>query len=279
MAINTLDELIAALPANPLPFQKASAIAEGAGLLHSLWMVPGNPGAAATPPLFTAGAGYVPNRLTTGALPLEAFAAAAQEYYLATLGAAGTTLGGLFLYDRLWHCSGFSGVATTAQAVTTPGALPSGDVDNGGRCRADGKDVEMYLEFYGALGATAATITITYINQAGATKTTTYSHPTNPESVGQVVYVPLAAGDTGVTQVVSVLLSASTAIAGSFGITLAKKIGPMFPLAGGGQPAAAQGPIELGMPNVGIDACLALMVLATSTNTGTIFGNVGIIAG
>lgn len=267
MAITTEDGLIAALAGGQkFGIKKLSATSEGAGLWHSLWRVAGYPPAGATPPAFTAGSGYVPTRTTLGALP---FANPTNDAYLGKVGLTGATLGTVHIYDRLWACSGFSTTVLTAQAVTTPGALPAGRDPNAGA------DVEPWFEVYGAPGATTATWTITGTDSAGNTGSTwTYTHPANAESVGQMMPPVLGgtAGGHGIRVVDSLTCSASSGTAGNVGITLVRRLAEI-PITTANVGAVFDA-IALGFPDVYDDACLALMVQCSTTNTGYIAGSI-----
>lgn len=265
MAITTEDGLIAALAnGERFPFHKASATAEGAGTWHSLWKVAGFPPAGANPPLFSAGSGYIPTRTTTGAFP---FNNPTNDAYLAKLGVQGATVGTLIIYDRLWACSGFNTTTLTAQNVTTPGSLTAARDPN------NGLDVEPWFEVYTAPGATTATWTITGVDSAGNTGVTwTYTHPANAESVGQMM--PCVNGGTavnrGIRQVTSLTCSASSGTAGDVGITLLRRLAEIpITLANIGN---IQDAIALGLPYVADDACLAMMVMCSTTNTGVMNG-------
>ena len=264
MPATNLDQIIAGL----LPrynVQKANLTAEGAGTWSSLWKVAGSPVAGANPPLFTAGSGYVPTNAKTGAVPFTN-PVSPEVTNLARFVVAGATVGTVILYDRLWACSGFNTTVLTAQAVTTPGTIPARDAN--GAALGDG--VELWLEVYTAPGATTATWTIAYINQAGDPKTATYTHPANAESVGQMMFVQLAAGDTGVRSVTSLTCSASSGTAGDVGITLVRRVAEVpIQLA---NVANGIDPISGGFPQIFDNSCLALAVLASTTNTGLIQG-------
>jgi hypothetical protein len=235
---------------------KATQTSEGAGTLHSLWKAAGTPGAGSNPPLFSAGSGYVPTRTTAGALPFTN--PATGNAYLACLDVWGPTTGALVLYDRLWACSGLGTVVTTAQSITTPG-------DAGRSVTYDG--VEAFLEVYTAPGATGANWTVTYTNAANASgRTSVYAHPANAETVGQMIPLALQAGDTGVRSVQSFQASVSSGTAGDIGITLARRIATI-PITVGGNFRDA---FSLGLPRVPNDACIAAMVLCSTTSTGAI---------
>lgn len=262
MAI-TLDTLAAALsaPGSPKTINKASAVSEGAGTWHSLWKVGSLPAAGANPPTFSSGSSYIPTRATTGAVG-QANAGAGNNLYLAGFSGNTTTAGSLILYDRLWACSGFGTVVTTAQNITTPGTLTAGRDPN------SGADVEPWLEVYTAPGATTATWTVTGTDSTGTTgRTWTYTHPANAESVGQMM--PLNAGTAvgGMRAPASFQASASSGTAGDIGLTLMRRIG-MISVPTANIAAIAQDAFATGLPEIYDDACLAFMVQCTVTGTG-----------
>lgn len=263
-AISTVDQAVAALPGQRLFINKASQTAEGAGTWHSLWRAAGFPVAGAVPPVIGSGGG-VPDRTTDGALPLNN--AASPPLNLLRAEVAGTTPGTLILYDRLWACSGFVGNVATSQAITSPSAV--------NRPNTNGDDVELWGEVYSAMGATGATFTATYTNQANVgSKSATYVMPSNALSVGQMVPFTLAAGDTGVRSVQSLILNVSTGTAGNFGLTLLRRICEI-PLTSANI-AVVQDLFSLGKPAVDVNACVGLMVMCTTTNTGLILGTVNL---
>lgn len=265
MALLTLDQVLAGMQPR-IGFQKASLTAEGAGTWSSLWKVAGLPAAGANPPLASAGAGYVPTRLTTGALRFNN-PTSPKLTNLARFMAAGATVGTLILYDRLWACSGFNTTLLTAQSITTPGTIPARDVN--GAALGDG--VELWLEVYTAPGATGATWTVAYTSETGGSSNATYTHPANAESIGQMMPMNLAAGDAGVRAVSSLTCSASSGTAGNVGITLIRRIAELpLQLANVG---AAIDALSSGMPQIFNDSCLGLMVMCSTTNTGLIQGS------
>ncbi len=263
--ITTEDGLIAGLAQGErFSLWKASLAAEGAGTFASLWKVAGFPPAGANPPLFSAGSGYIPTRTTLGAIP---FSNPTTDAHLGKIAITPVTAGTLIIYDRVWACSGFGTVVTTAQNVTTPGSLTAGRDPN------TGDDVEPWLEVYTAPGATGATWTLTGVDSAGnAGVTWAYTHPANAESVGQMM--PFISGGTAVNrgcpQVTSLQCSVSSGTAGDIGITLLRRLAciPM-PLV---NVATVLDAIALGLERVPNDACLAMMIQCSTTSTGLIGG-------
>lgn len=269
MTIADRNALIAALvAAQPKRIFKPSATAEGASTFQSLWKVAGYPAAGANPPLFSAGAGYVPTSATLGALPFTN-SSGANTLHLLLAALSATQSGTLIVYDRLWACSGFGTVVTTAQNVVTPGTLPAG------RDIYTGDDVHPFLEVYTAPGSTTATWTLTGTDSAGAaSKTWVYTHPANAETVGQMMpMLPGGAspGSMGMRVPTSFQCSASSSTAGDVGLTLMRAVATI-PLEAASR-AEVMDAIRLGFPAIQDDACLAFMVQCSTTATGQIMGS------
>jgi len=265
MAINSLDALIAGLRP-PVSLYKASAAAEGAATMHSLFRVAGNPGAGSTPPAASAGSGYTCDRTTPGAIPRSN--PVSGEARLGRITIAGSAAGMVILYDRLWACSGFVTNIITTQSITTPGTIPSRDANGD----ALGAGVELWGEVYTIPGATGATWTASYTNQDGtAGRSATYTHPANAETAGQMLPFTLQAGDTGVRSVQSLVCSISSGTAGDIGLTLLRRIAEV-PIATVNVGQVLDG-IGAGLPRIYDDSCLALMVSCTTTLTGIVVGS------
>ena len=262
MAITSLDQLLAA--SNQLKsFGKVSMTAKAAGTFQSLWTAAGLPAAGANPASL---AMVIPTSATAGALPFVNPATGLS--YISKISSSQQTIGTLILYDRIAHSSGLNGTLTTAQAVN--GAALTR--------HTTGEDVELFLEVYAATGATASNVTISYTNSAGvAGRTTPAVAMQVTPVVGQMLPIPLQAGDTGIRSVQSVTLSASTATAGNFGITLVKRIAEIpITVAGTG---VVLDPFALGFPQIENNACLSMMVVTSTTSTGFVTGTINIAQG
>ena len=262
MAIVSLDQLLAA--SNQLKsFGKVSMTAKAAGTFQSLWTAAGLPAAGANPASL---AMVIPTSATAGALPFVNPATGLS--YISKIGSSQQTIGTLILYDRIAHSSGLNGTLTTAQAVN--GAALTR--------HTTGEDVGLFLEVYAATGATASNVTISYTNSAGVAGRTTPAIAMQVTPVaGQMLPIPLQAGDTGIRSVQSVTLSASTATAGNFGITLVKRIAEIpITVAGTG---VVLDPFALGFPQIENNACLSMMVVTSTTSTGFVTGTINIAQG
>jgi len=266
---NEMDKLLAALVTanSKMDVFKVSATSEGAGAWHSLWKLGNWPTAGSNPPAYTAGSGYTPTDATTGAWPFTNAGAGYTKRLLQAVMSGGTA-GTLILYDRLWACSGLLTNTTSTQSITTPGTIPARDATGA----TDGVGVELWGEIYTAPGATGATWTVSYTNSGGTSgHSATYAHPANAETAGQMVPYNLQAGDLGVGAVASLACSVSSGTAGDVGLTLLRRIAEV-PLTIANATAVLSA-LQLGMPRIWDDSCLAMMVRCTATNTGLIQGN------
>lgn len=262
MTIATVDDIVAGLSASAksIPLAKILTAPKAAGAYQSSWLAAGNPGAGSAAPAYTAGSGYTCSKDTNGAIKIEN---GAVQLWLANLALACTQPGMIILADRLWSCSGM-GFAAGTYTITTPGNLPARITNNGIGC-------ELWIEQFVAAGAASGTLTANYLNaNTGAAKSGAIAAVVSAPVIGQMQIVPLAAGDTGIRQLTSIVTSA-TWTSGSFGATILKRI-VEIPI-----PATNQGVVldwaQLGLPKIPNDACLFAFFLANGTTAPVILGS------
>lgn len=230
----------------------AAASATVAGRMTSLWGYNKAPGGSGATP----GGAAVPVNDTTGAL-FQTDPGGGREKWLLGMVATATAPGTFILYDRLLHNGGLSGTTTTAQTVGGTLTRNTGGAGN-----------QIWVEIYTIIGTTATTITASYTNQAGTSGRTTKATAfggTGLREGERLIPLPLQDGDTGVQEVASVTVLASTTTAGSFGVTLARPL-LLVPVAAAA--AGTQRDLVAGLPElkeIDTDACLALAWLANST--------------
>jgi hypothetical protein len=220
----------------------------------SSWKANGAPLAGATP---TAAA--VCDRTTAGAVPIVNASAGELRMWIrrciAGRASGSTPATGSFMFaDRLIHQGGLDGTVTTAQTVSTPALTRA----------TSGAGVIAALECYTAVGSTVASATVSYTNQAGVAGQV--SQPidfisTLSNQGGRILPISLAAGDTGVQAVSTVTLSASTLVAGNFGVTLYRPITGWIPIdinyASAGHPLLDTGGYAGLVPT---DACIWMLI-------------------
>lgn len=238
--------------------QAAAATAPVAGRINSLWQYNKTNGAnGAVPPALAAAA--APTNATIGAWPVPDPGVGNQHWLLgveATMNAAGA----LVLYDRLVHCTGASGIVTTAQAITGGAVTRYTGAESVGN--------KIHIEIHTAIGATATTATVSYTNQAGVAGRTTKAVAiggTGLNTATTIIPCPLADGDTGVQSVQSVTLAGTTATAGSFGVLIVRPLG--MAIVGGPASGTARDMIAglPSLPEIKAGACLFFEWFANTT--------------
>lgn len=227
-----------------------------AGQEISLWEFEGIPSHGAVPPAAFA----IPDNTTQGGLKQVDPTGGRQLWLCNALGLI-PQAGKLTLYDRLLHKSGLDATVTTAQNI-------NGGADATVTRYTNGLGNQIWIEIYTQVGVSAQSITVAYKNQAGVAKTTqaVIIGNTNRREAQRIIRCPLAAGDTGVTAVVSATLAVSTGTAGNFGIVVAHPlVGIPVSLATG---AMAVNYLDGSMPEILTDACLAMTMQATAVTVG-----------
>lgn len=264
MTISTRDQVIDGLGNNSsrIVIDKASLANTAAGQFFSLWQATGVPGAGATP---TTAA--VPTSATTGAMGFTNQTAPATSYISWLAPQASNNATNLEIHDRLAHMGGLSGIVTTSQGAlslvtNSPGAARLGD--------SNYSDVQWWLEVYTALGATGvnATVAVEY-NDASTGNLAAIALGATPRA-GRLYPLVSASAGKFIRAVTGVTLSATTGTAGNFGITATR------PRTSVSMPLANKTEVfdwaQLGLPNVPNDSCLMMLMLCSTTTTGTVRG-------
>ena len=268
--ITTLDGLVNALGNNSsrLIIDKASISGQTASTHISLWRATGQPGQGATP-----AAVANCNHLTTGAIGFAQQAEPATSYgaYLEISAAGSSTT--VEIHDRLRHMGGLSGTLTTAQPVGIDfnGITADNMVARIGD--SNYSDIQWWLEWYTATGATAVTATVAVTYNDGTTGTLTVSlAATRPAGFMTPLngLIPAAGAGKFIRGVTSVTLSATTGTAGSFGVTATR---PRMTLSGpqGSYKYTADW-AALGLPEIYNSSCLFIVLMNASTSSGTLRG-------
>lgn len=267
MTIATIDDIAAALAASKTHFQfnKLLSAPKAIGTFHSAWMATGFPGPGVASPVYTAGSGYTASAATTGALNLGYVNASVQNWLPRLSGSASLALT-LIIADRLWSCSGM-GFAASTYTVTTPGSLPARITDSGVGC-------ELWVEQFATAGAASGTLTANYLNTASASKSGVIAAVQSAPLIGQMQQVPLAAGDSGISQLTSVVNNA-TWTSGSWGMTILKRLAEIPIVAPG--IGANMDWAALGLPKLVNDMCFMAFIVATSTTAPQVIGSMDVI--
>ena len=269
MAITTMDQIAAGLAAAPISDVYCPPVTNvAAGFVNLQRAAVTSAGQMAVPAAASAG-GTLHAAGAAGFRNLPDPVGGASRY-LAQASVTLSSAGSLWFYDRVWSCSGLNGTLNTAQPVTNFPVLTRPD--------ANGTDLEIWIECYTATGSTGVNVTVQYTNSAGvAGRNTVATAHIASMPANRMYRVPLQSGDTGVKSIQSVTLSATTGTAGSFGVTLMKKIcvaGSAVPNVPFTYDFAA-----LGLPKITNGTALNIIHQATGTSSGVILGSLIFIDG
>lgn len=181
--------------------------------------------------------------------------------------------GTLVLIDRLSHQGGIVANVTGAQTTNLPTAALTR--------YTSGEGVFAALEIYTQIGATAATVQISYTNQAGTPGRTSPVFQiggTGYRSVGSKIIAPLQDGDTGVQSVENVNFISTTGTGGNVGVTLFKPLdwvtrsdAPLFNPTNNAGFDSFRGGGGL-CPVIEDSACLEMCALSNGTTTPIMMG-------
>jgi hypothetical protein len=271
MAITDGNQLLDALGNNSsrIVIDKASLGNQLAGRFCSLWRATGQPAQGAIPGTTPA----VPTKATLGAIDFTNQVAPATSYLAWLNGTSSNNAQSFEVHDRIAHMGGLSLNVNTLQSITgldlttlAPGAARIG--------AANFSDLQWWLEVYADGGATVsnATINVTYDDASTGNL--------NVQAVGGTIRVgnlfaltpliPTAKQGNFIRGVNSVTLSAATGAVGNFGFTCSRPR-TILPLPLANKPEVGDW-ASLGLPEIANDACLSLVVLPSTTSSGTLRG-------
>jgi hypothetical protein len=265
MAITTQDGLVAAVAAgqSTILHRTAQRTTVAGGWYQTLDLA-GNPGAGVLAGTSTA-AGVVPTDATAGCPTINAFTGA-NTGYLSAIDFGGNVAGRLRLCDMLFKAGAynFNSNVTLASQPSYSGRLPGSDY----------KGTEIWIECVTAFTGNL-TVTITYTNQDGTTGKSTSLATGTALTVGRMMQVPLASGDTGVQKIESVV--GSVASAGTFNVLVLRPLwtGRVNIGASGG----THGPDLTDLPVVFTDSALITQLCMDSTTSMAFELNFGIVNG
>jgi hypothetical protein len=244
---------------------KAVVATQVVGGYTSMWLSGTVPAAGVAP---TAAA--VCDNTLTGAIAIPA-RVGGEERILALSDMTFSIAGQSVIYeDRLAHMGGLNGTLTTAQTVGVDASVATSNLV--ARIGAtDYSNVEWWLEWYTATGATAvnATVPVTFNDN-----TTTNIVVAVPASTAASRRLPILSATAGkwIKSVQSVTLSASTLTAGNFGVTATRKHAQSKPCDAINK-LIKDNWYELGSPVIPDSACVAMSMLTNNASTGTLIGD------
>lgn len=264
MALSGQDSLITALAGGQdVIITKASRTTVGFGWF-STFDLTGQPGAGVLAGTSTA-AGVVPNDATAGCPPINAFTGA-NIGYVAGLSFSNSVASRALVADMVFKAGAYGFAAGT----TTLSAQPSYSARMPG---TDYKGTQIWIEVTTAfLTGTAWQVQVTYTNQDGTAAKSTVILPAVAVAaltLGRMYRLDLAAGDTGVQKIESVIVTnGGTAMtAGNFNVLVLRQLlnNVRIPLAGFGDTWGADKTL---LKQVYTDSALVVLINADSTASG-----------
>jgi hypothetical protein len=279
MTISTRDQLIDALgnSNSRVVIDKASIANMVAGQFTSLWRATGQPGQGAIPGTTPA----IPTSATLGAMGFTNQTSPATSYLAWLFAVSANAAMVLEVHDRVAHMGGLVLNITTSQNVLMD--LGSGGLNLGAARRGDANysDIQWWLEVYTDGGATAsnATINVTFNDASSADLSVVAVGGTL--RAGRMIpltsFIPAAHQGKYIQDINTVILSASTTVAGSFGFT-ATRPRSVLPMNIANKTEVANW-ADLGLPEIPNDSCLQMIMLNSTTSTGTLRGGGKIVHG
>ena len=269
MAFTGIDDIAKGLIAGQKTVFNKNSVSALAGVSQSLWAVTGFPTVGGTP-----AAAAICTNFSLGALPIPA-RTGGQERIIAFLEAnCQIAFNSLEIEDRLLHMGGLNGTLTTAQTVGLDASLTGNNLVQ--RVGAtDYSQIEWFLEWYVATGATVATPTLSVTFNDNTTGTAVILNVPSgtgilPINVSQGRRYKIF-GIKPIKSIQTLTLSASTGTAGNFGVTCRRLLMEIDTVAAFGR--ATKDFASGGSPLIYDETCLALSCLPVTTSTGAWSGS------
>lgn len=214
MAISSWDELVSAWSGGTgiggtrygqrIYFHKASLGTPAAYIPHSLWRADGYPTTGTLPTFGLSNARVCKRSDGIGGIPFYPAPAGKTNWIIAGAVGNNSAVCNTLLVDR---------IAEVYTSTTGSGAITGLDATSR---LAPGEGGQIWIEVVNAISAATNTLTITYTNQDGVSKTTPSftllaSSTSFRGAVANRIYVPLAAGDRGARTITNVTLVSGAA--------------------------------------------------------------------
>jgi hypothetical protein len=256
MAITNQDGLIAALATSQaINWQKSGARTMFTSAWMSLFDISGGQGAGVLAGTDTA-AGVVPTDATPGCPLINNFAGA-NVGYLGSVQYGSTVACRLRACDMLFKAGAYNALAsvTLASQPSYAARIPGGDY----------KGTELWIETVTAFAGGNLAITVTYTNQDGtAGKSTGSIALGTAPTLGRMIQLPLAAGDSGIQKIESVTLTGSTS--GSLNLLVLRPL--WHGRVGGGNLGGIDGPDQTDLPILFDSSALIVQMNSDGTTNG-----------
>jgi hypothetical protein len=246
---------------------KASIASQTANSFCSMWRATGQPGQGAIPTV----AASCDNTLL-GALGFTQQTSPATSYFGLLEAVSSNAAMTLEIHDRLCHRGGLLGNVATSQTVGLDlNALLASDNLDARKGDANFSDVQWWMEWYTATGATvsSATINVTYNDGTSGNLTAQSLAATRPASHMIPLNSLIPAADSGkFIRAINTVVHATTGTAGNYGFTATRYRAANFLALANARWSAKWD--DLGIPEIANESCLFAIMLTSTTSTGTL---------
>ena len=267
----TVDKLLNAMATTStrLVIDKGSIGAQIAGQYCSMWRAAGQPQVGAIPTVAA-----TCNDTTVGGFSIPQQTAPVRSFLAYLEWACSNNTMTLEAHDRLAANGNCNGTLTTSQSIALDLQTMGGTDNISTRIGdADYSDVQWWLEWYSATGATTvnATVAVTYGDGSTGNLSLVPISANRPASsaINLNVYRP-AGVNAFIRAVNSITLSASTGTAGAFGVTATRLRGSVFAPVANCKYGCNWA--DLPLNEIPAKACMMLFVLPSTTSSGTVRG-------
>lgn len=279
-AIKTVDLVREEVPeavsvVSPLPLLLRASISNAvAGSEMSLWRGTGYPAQGAVP-----AAAAACNAATVGAYPLAARSGGQRRVLRGLWVSGANTSQGVYVEDRLAHMGGLSGTVTTAQTAGLDLSTILGTNNLAERIgAANYSEVQWFLEWYTATGATPVTPTVNVTYDDGSTGNAIINvlganGPLPATVAASRRYEILPAVQGRYIRHVNTITHVTTGTAGSYGVTAVRRLATVVTPAIATRPELVRFP-RASAPVIPDNSCLTLAMLSTTTTTGLVQGQI-----
>lgn len=254
--IANLDELLVALSRGRTEILRKASASIGTFGIADYFFYPGVPGPGNVSSLDEHG--EFPSRATPGSFTLPDVTG--EELYIGKVVVAGSAVGYLEFYDRIWHNN--APADGTEHEVEWP---------DGEQRHADGIGVWPMLSVTATASATTATITI--VDSDELEHEVAVSVPAN-SGTGRAFMFDLPGGVRGVKRISKFHLDSAS---GGFSLSLIKPV-TAIGLMGSAAPVSLEG-LSLGLPTIHPEACLSVRNHTIGSESGNVAGAVTFVRG
>lgn len=262
MAI-TLDKILGAYKQR-IPMVKTNSVTTVAGVGSTTIDRAGFPVAGLLNPSQTTN-GVVPTDATAGYPRIEA-PSGSNKLYLSRVGISANVAMSVELYDVIFQ-AGQTTIPTSGTTTVALSSIPSiADripyMEDG--TTKDYQSLQIYVQMAVAGSNHAHSVSVDYLDQGGAAGNTG-NITTQSMIVNRLIRLPLAAGDTGVSEITGYNVNGITSATGAVVVQLMRSLG-VYRTQGG--LSSLYGPDYTGLPQIFADSAILMVVIADSTSSG-----------